>query len=84
MISIPFWSLLIPYALLVVIFFVLLSFHLYHIQRFGFWNGMTIFLLSIFFLVTLLILGGTAVFLRSVDWFQTLDASIPTSFELPL
>jgi hypothetical protein len=80
MIDIPFWLLLIPYLLAVGIFFLLLFFHLYHIRRFGFWDGITIFILTTFFLVTFFILGGTALLLRTVDWSDTFQLSIPALF----
>lgn len=73
--AIPFLVLLLPYGLLLLVFFGLTSAHVYHVVRFGTFDTRNRLLLLVFFLYAGGILAVTVWYLATVDWSQ--------SFSLP-
>lgn len=69
---------LIIYLVIALVVFVFSFFHLYHAFRFGMHTGAAYAMSAAYVLVVLLILGGTWLSVRTVDWSQTITIELPS------
>lgn len=76
--SFPLSIFLLIYGGALLVYFGLSFFSLYHILRFGFMDGMTKFILTLYGVITLGILIGSGIYIAKVDWDEEV-----TLFELP-
>lgn len=68
----PLYLIFIPYAIGILVYFVLSTVLLYHIVRFGFWDASTRFVVLIFVVGSLLNFSLVAISLWGTDFKQTI------------
>ncbi|MBI4142668.1 hypothetical protein HY480_02220 [Candidatus Uhrbacteria bacterium] len=78
--SIPFWSMLVPYTLYLVLFGVLAAVDVYHMVRFGTFGMVNFLALFLFLAGIALILWWTAIALVGIDWLQPIGNVVPGIF----
>ncbi|MBI3957052.1 MAG: hypothetical protein HY340_03640 [Candidatus Kerfeldbacteria bacterium] len=74
--------LLIPYLALVLLVLIVASVNLYHVARFGVFDMRNRVVVTVYAVLTLLVLAGAASYLVGMDWSQTLGAELP-DFQTP-
>jgi len=81
--EIPYSILLYIFIGLVGVYFIFSLFDLYHIIRFGFFNGTTATVTFIFLAVSALILFISYEQLRPIDWSDSIKIELPVSLAQP-
>ncbi len=65
--------LLIPYLLFLIMFFIFSFFNFYHILKFGFKDKISIFMISFFVILTIIILVITFIFALNINWSEKIN-----------
>lgn len=68
--SFPIVWLLIPFAVVILFFFVFSFFAIYHAVRFGYATFVNVFVLLLYIVTSLVVLGFIAFYVLSIDWSQ--------------
>lgn len=68
--SFPIIWLLIPFAVVILFFFVFSFFAIYHAVRFGYATFVNVFVLLLYIVTSLVVLGFIAFYVLSIDWSQ--------------
>lgn len=76
---IPYSILLLPFLIVVIFFIVMAGSAIYHIFRFDFINRTTIASISIFIGGTLIILGVSFFYFKTIPWDEKINFSITTN-----
>lgn len=73
--EIPYFFLLLLYALLLLVYFVFAGFNVYHVVRFGFFDPVAKLMTFGYLFSIVVVLIFTALLLWGIDWAQTMNFS---------
>ncbi len=71
--SFPLVWLLIPFAVVILFFFVFSFFALYHAIRFGYSTFVNVFVMLLYLGTSITVLVMVGMYLSSIDWSQTIE-----------
>lgn len=77
--AIPFWILLIPYGLIVLVFFIISGFGIYHSWRFGFRTPMVQSITAAYLSGVAIILILSIIGILTLDWTQVWEFGLEAS-----
>lgn len=81
---VPYWVVLLPFVLAVVIYIFLMGLNVYHLMKFGFFDFAGKLNLFTFSLLSVVVIGFAALFLSNVEWTNEFDLLQLPSLLLPL
>jgi len=80
MTELPLYLLLIPYGILVAVFFILALINIYHMIVYGFLSFSSTFMTFIFLVGTIIIFYATYALAADIDWMQVYKINLFLTF----